>query len=183
MAREDLIRKERPKSVYDNVEYNPNRPPSWQYYRCMSIVIKIFELIFTGLVFGFACVWFEEKSQDASYGPSAWCLLAALLSIVITCIIFLCLICCVGWMIKKASGWFCFEFFLYIFMIILWFITSMVSLIYAVKYDAVYYLVCVCVFSFFAQLMYSVDCNMQFVYWRESKRRNIYKHSQPMGSE
>ena len=36
------------------------------------------------------------------------------------------------------------------------------------------------VFSFFAQLMYSVDCNMQFVYWRESKRRDVYKHSQPL---
>ena len=41
----EIPRKERPKSVYDNVEYSPNKPPSWQYYRCMSFVIKLFELV------------------------------------------------------------------------------------------------------------------------------------------
>ena len=43
----ETLRKERPKSMYDNVQYSPNKPPSWQYYRCMSVVIKIFELVCT----------------------------------------------------------------------------------------------------------------------------------------
>ncbi|KAF6025031.1 hypothetical protein EB796_016648 [Bugula neritina] len=175
----EVARTARPKSVYDNVQYSPNKPPSWQYYRCMSVVIKLFELIFSGLVFAFASIWVQNRRPDGNYAPSIWVVLSALISLCITCILFLCLLCCVIWLVKKASGWFCFEFFLHIFMIVLWFVASMVSIIYAVMYPE-YYVICACVFSFFAQLMYSVDCNMQFVYWRESKRRDIYKHSQPL---
>lgn len=35
----------RPVSTYDNVMYDPEEVPSWQYYRCFSIIIKALEVV------------------------------------------------------------------------------------------------------------------------------------------
>jgi len=53
MVKEGTARKARPKSMYDNVQYSPDQPPSWQYYRCMAIVIKLFEFVSVGFFYPF----------------------------------------------------------------------------------------------------------------------------------
>lgn len=64
--------------------------------------------IFSGLVFAFASIWVQERKPEDNYAPSVWVLFSALLAIFVTVILFLCLICCVVWMVKKATKWFCF---------------------------------------------------------------------------
>ena len=87
---------------------------------CVCFDITIMLQLFSGLVFLFAIIWVQNPQDPAAietffgkvttigFGPSIWVLFAALLSLCITVILFLCLICCVVWLVKKSGKWFCF---------------------------------------------------------------------------